>query len=194
MAHPFDFKSFGNETGGGRGRPSGNFSLTRQPLVHSLTFDEFMNNMGGSGKDFGSMNMDELLKNIWTTEEVQTMGSARVCTDDGGVGASHLQCLGGPNLAAQMQGQPTLREMTLEEFLVNTGVVREDVKPKDGVLVDLSRVGNKNSDLGLGFQQMNKVTAAATSLMGNRLNNDPLMGLQSSANLPLNVNGVGTLN
>ena len=102
--------------------------------------------------------------------------------------------LGGPNLAAQMQGQPTLREMTLEEFLVNTGVVREDVKPKDGVLVDLSRVGNKNSDLGLGFQQMNKVTAAATSLMGNRLNNDPLMGLQSSANLPLNVNGVGTLN
>jgi len=102
--------------------------------------------------------------------------------------------LGGPNLAAQMQRQPTLREMTLEEFLVNTGVVREDVKPKDDVLVDLSRVGNKNSDLGLGFQQMNKVTAAATSLMGNRLNNDPLMGLQSSANLPLNVNGVGTLN
>ncbi|KAH1205352.1 hypothetical protein GmHk_16G046077 [Glycine max] len=85
-----------------------------------------------------------------------------------------------------MQRQPTLREMTLEEFLVNTGVVREDVKPKDDVLVDLSRVGNKNSDLGLGFQQMNKVTAAATSLMGNRLNNDPLMGLQSSANLPLN--------
>ena len=94
-----------------------------------------------------------------------------------------------------MQGQPTLREMTLEEFLVNTGVVREDVKPKDGVLVDLSRVGNNNSDLGLGFQQMNKVAAAAaTGLMGNRLNNDPLMGLQSSANLPLNVNGVGTLN
>ena len=86
-----NFKSFGNETGGGGGRPSGNFSLTRQPLVHSLTFDEFMNNMGGSRKDFGSMNMDELLKNIWTTEEVQTMGSARVCTNDGGVGASHLQ-------------------------------------------------------------------------------------------------------
>ena len=59
--------------------------------MHSLTFDEFMNNMGGSGKDFGSMNMDELLKNIWTTKEVQTMASARVCTDDGGVGASHLQ-------------------------------------------------------------------------------------------------------
>ncbi|KAL5172300.1 bZIP transcription factor 46 [Glycine soja] len=166
---PFDFKSFGNETGGGGGRLSGNFSLTRQPLVHSLTFDEFMNNMGGSGKDFGSMNMDELLKNIWTTKEVQTMASARVCTDDGGVGASHLQCLGGPNLAAQMQRQPTLREMTLEEFLVNTGVVREDVKPKDGVLVDLSRVGNKNSDLGLGFQQMYKVTAAATSLMAAQM-------------------------
>ncbi|KAG5033953.1 hypothetical protein GLYMA_04G039300v4 [Glycine max] len=211
-----NFKSFGNEAGGGGGRQAGNFSLTRQPSVYSLTFDEFMNSMGGSGKDFGSMNMDELLKNIWTAEEVQTMASAGVAADDGGAGVSHLQRQGsltlprtlsqktvdevwkdiskdhgGPNLA-QTQREPTLGEVTLEEFLVRAGVVREDAKPNESVFVDLSRVGN-NSGLGLGFQQRNKV-AAATGLMGNRLNNDPLVGLQPSANLPLNVNGVRTSN
>ncbi|CAG7885067.1 unnamed protein product [Brassica rapa] len=39
--------------------------LTRQNSVFSLTFDEFQNSWGGGiGKDFGSMNMDELLKSI----------------------------------------------------------------------------------------------------------------------------------
>ncbi|KAL1215805.1 ABSCISIC ACID-INSENSITIVE 5-like protein 6 [Cardamine amara subsp. amara] len=48
--------------------------LTRQNSVFSLTFDEFQNSWGGGiGKDFGSMNMDELLKNIWTAEENQSM-------------------------------------------------------------------------------------------------------------------------
>ncbi|KAJ1422507.1 hypothetical protein SESBI_13000 [Sesbania bispinosa] len=45
-----------------------------------------------------------------------------------------------------------------------------------------------NSGLGLGFQaqaqQLNKVTG----LMGNK-SDDPLMSLQASTNLPLNVNG-----
>ncbi|KAK7351643.1 hypothetical protein VNO77_11237 [Canavalia gladiata] len=219
-----NFKSFGNEAGGGDngggGRPpAGNFSLARQPSVYSLTFDEFMTSMGGSGKDFGSMNMDELLKNIWTAEEVQTMASATAAGEDGGVGVSHLQRQGsltlprtlsqktvdevwkdiskdygnqgGPNLV-QTPRQPTLGEMTLEEFLVRAGVVREDMKPNDGVFVDLSRAAGNNGGLGLGFQQLNKVTG----LMGNRLpvNNDPLVGLQPSANLPLNVNGVRSSN
>ncbi|KAL2346410.1 hypothetical protein Fmac_000410 [Flemingia macrophylla] len=216
-----NFKGFGNEAAGdGGGRAAGNFSLARQPSVYSLTFDEFMSSMGGSGKDFGSMNMDELLKNIWTAEEVQTMASAGVAAADGGAGVSHLQRQGsltlprtlsqktvdevwkdiskeygghgGPHLAQTQQRQPTLGEITLEEFLVRAGVVREDAKPNDAVFMDLARAGN-NSALGLGFQQMNKV-AAATGLMGNRLNNDPLVGLQSSANLPLNVNGVRSSN
>ncbi|RDX68365.1 ABSCISIC ACID-INSENSITIVE 5-like protein 5, partial [Mucuna pruriens] len=216
-----NFKSFVNEAGGdggGRPEPPGNFSLARQSSVYSLTFDEFVTSMGGSGKDFGSMNMDELLKNIWTAEEVQTMASAGVVADDGGAGVSHLQRQGsltlprtlsqktvdevwkdiskdygghgGPNLA-QTTREPTLGEITLEEFLVRAGVVREDAKPNDGVFVDLSRAAN-NGGLGLGFQQMNKV--GATGLMGNRLNNDPLVGLQASANLPLNVNGVRSSN
>uniref|UniRef100_A0A453R396 Uncharacterized protein n=1 Tax=Aegilops tauschii subsp. strangulata TaxID=200361 RepID=A0A453R396_AEGTS len=45
------------------------FSLARQGSIYSLTFDEFQSALGGAGKDFGSMNMDELLRNIWTAEE-----------------------------------------------------------------------------------------------------------------------------
>ncbi|CAJ2640977.1 unnamed protein product [Trifolium pratense] len=210
-----NFKGFGNDpgasaaaAGGGVGRTTpGNFPLARQPSVYSLTVDEFMNSMGGSGKDFGSMNMDELLKNIWTAEEVQTMGGEEAINQLQRQGSLTLpRTLSqktvdevwkdiskdyGPNLAAlQAQRQPTLGEMTLEEFLVRAGVVREDAKPNDGVFL-----GN-NGNLGLAFQpqQMNKVGG----FMGNnRLNgnDDPLVvGLQSPTNLPLNVNGIRSTN
>ncbi|ESQ47969.1 hypothetical protein EUTSA_v10020772mg [Eutrema salsugineum] len=55
-------------------KPTGSaIPLARQSSVYSLTFDELQNTLGGPGKDFGSMNMDELLKSIWTAEEAQAM-------------------------------------------------------------------------------------------------------------------------
>ncbi|ONI06005.1 hypothetical protein PRUPE_5G033700 [Prunus persica] len=74
-----------------------------------LTFEELQNTIGGSGKDFGSMNMDELLKSIWTAKETQIMAPSG----------------GGSNM---LQRQQTLGEMTLEEFLVKAGVVREEAQ------------------------------------------------------------------
>ncbi|XP_050366982.1 ABSCISIC ACID-INSENSITIVE 5-like protein 7 isoform X2 [Argentina anserina] len=73
MGSNINFKNFGDVQNGdvNGGRLAGNFSLARQSSVYSLTFDEFQNTMGGLGKDFGSMNMDELLKNIWSAEETQ---------------------------------------------------------------------------------------------------------------------------
>ncbi|XP_019417059.1 PREDICTED: ABSCISIC ACID-INSENSITIVE 5-like protein 5 [Lupinus angustifolius] len=236
-----NFKGFGNDPGGsdngagGRPPAPGNY-LSRQSSVYSLTFDEFMTTMGGSGKDFGSMNMDELLKNIWTAEEVQTTGSATAIQSGtgtlGGVGVAHLQKQGSltlprtlsqktvddvwkdiskdyggssgsavPNLA-QPEKQPTLGEMTLEEFLVRAGVVREDAqqfnaKQNDSVFGGLG--------MGMGYhQQLNKVNGL-TSNNTNRIgggggvnNNDPnsmVARLQSpSTNLPLSVNGVRSSN
>lgn len=74
-----NFKNFGNEQpadGSGGGRPPESFPLARQGSIYSLTFDEFQTSLGaGIGKDIGSINMDELLKNIWSAEETQTMGS-----------------------------------------------------------------------------------------------------------------------
>ncbi|KAJ4841540.1 hypothetical protein Tsubulata_001747 [Turnera subulata] len=225
MGSNFNFKGFVNDPadaggGGGGSRPPGNFPLTRQPSIYSLTFEEFQNTVGGSlGKDFGSMNMDELLKNIWSAEETQTMAAATSTT---GVGQEGLQRQGsltlprtlsqktvdevwkdiskefvvnggggiaGPNIP-QAQRQQTLGEMTLEEFLVRAGVVREDVPFAGKVTMngDLSRVAANGTGLGIGFQQ-NRGGTVGLSNSNISNNNANQINLQSS-NLPLNVNGV----
>ncbi|XP_059306047.1 protein ABSCISIC ACID-INSENSITIVE 5 isoform X1 [Lycium ferocissimum] len=46
-------------------------SLGRQSSIYSLTLDEFQHTLCESGKNFGSMNMDEFLNSIWTAEENQ---------------------------------------------------------------------------------------------------------------------------
>ncbi|XP_057505206.1 bZIP transcription factor TRAB1-like [Actinidia eriantha] len=222
-----NFRNFGNEpsaelVAGGGGRSPGIFPLARQSSVYSLTFDEFQSTIGGSGKDFGSMNMDELLKNIWSAEETQTVGSTSIGQEGvapGGYlqrqgsltlprtlsqktvdevwrdlakesgGGTDRNSAGGTN-PPQAQRQRTLGEMTLEEFLVRAGVVREDaqlpMKPNNsGFFSDLMGSGNNNG-VGIGFQQMGR----NTGLAGNRIpevNNQTSM---QSANLPLNVNGV----
>ncbi|KAL5229843.1 hypothetical protein ABZP36_028619 [Zizania latifolia] len=134
--------------------------LSRQGSIYSLTFEEFQSTLGGMGsglgKDFGSMNMDELLRSIWTAEESHAMASAsgagaagRGAAAEGELqrqGSLTLPCTlsvktvdeiwrdfareASPGAAGggepQPSRQPTLGEMTLEEFLVRAGVVRED--------------------------------------------------------------------
>lgn len=235
-----NFKNFGNEPPNDGSKLPGNVPLARQSSIYSLTFDEFQNTMGGSiGKDFGSMNMDELLKNIWSAEETQTMVAASGWNhQDGGNGlqrqgsltlprtlsqktvdevwkdiskeyslkdgiavgaaaAAAATASGGAGVGVQgannmPQRQQTLGEITLEEFLVRAGVVREDLQMgggkfnnnNGGFFGDLSR-GSNNTGLGIGFQKMNK----GGNLMGNRnLETGNHITIQSS-NLPLNVNG-----
>ncbi|KAJ1289950.1 hypothetical protein BS78_02G203900 [Paspalum vaginatum] len=139
--------------------------LARQGSVYSLTFDEFQSALGGAaaggggcaGKDFGSMNMDELLRSIWTAEETQAMASASGAGAGAGMPPTPLQRQGSsltlprtlssktvdevwrnlvrdetpqaPDAGGQQQAhrQSTLGEMTLEEFLVRAGVVRENI-------------------------------------------------------------------
>ncbi|KAG8087416.1 hypothetical protein GUJ93_ZPchr0010g7496 [Zizania palustris] len=135
--------------------------LSRQGSIYSLTFDEFQSTLGGMGsglgKDFGSMNMDELLRSIWTAEESHAMASASGAGAAGRAAAAadgELQRQGSLTLPCtlsvktvdeiwrdfareaspgavgggepQPSRQPTLGEMTLEEFLVRAGVVREN--------------------------------------------------------------------
>ncbi|XP_061968710.1 bZIP transcription factor TRAB1-like [Populus nigra] len=214
MGTNFNFKNFPNDPSDAVGcRPPGNSPLTRQSSIYSLTFDELQNTMGGSlGKDFGSMNMDELLKNIWSAEETQTMATATSTGVEEGSGLQRQGSLTLPRTLSQRtvdevwkdmskeyvingtsagaannvpQRQPTLGEVTLEEFLLRAGVAREDVQvaPKvntnGGFFGDLSR--SANNSLAIDFQQNR----------GVGLNNDNTnqISLQSS-NLPLNANGV----
>lgn len=48
--------------------------LARQNSWLSLTLDEVENQLGHLGKSLGSMNIDELLKNVWNTEANQELG------------------------------------------------------------------------------------------------------------------------
>ncbi|CAL5043896.1 unnamed protein product [Urochloa decumbens] len=175
------------EMPGGSGGPE----LARQGSIYSLTFDEFQSALGGASKDFGSMNMDELLRNIWTAEESNAMAAAPA-TAAASAQQHHQQQQPGapiqrqgsftlprtlsqktvdevwreivgltegedaqpvapapapapipaaaaaappaPLPAQQAQRQPTLGSMTLEEFLVRAGVVREEMGQQPLVL------------------------------------------------------------
>ncbi|XP_076903291.1 ABSCISIC ACID-INSENSITIVE 5-like protein 5 [Bidens hawaiensis] len=210
-----NFKNFGTQPAvaaadAGGARPPGGFHLARQGSIYSLTFDELQNTMGGSiGKDFGSMNMDELLKSIWNAEEVQTTGNNAVGGQGGGTGgdggatihrqgsltlprtlsqktvdevwkdiSKEFSAFGQPNLP---QRQQTLGEMTLEEFLVKAGVVREETQ-----FSNLPNPQNTPGFSATGFQN-----GANANVNANvNVNNSNQIAFQSTSNLPLNVNGV----
>ncbi|KAL6521918.1 ARM REPEAT PROTEIN INTERACTING WITH abf2 [Orobanche minor] len=145
------------------GRRPRNLSLPRQPSIYSLTFGEFQNTVGSFGKDFGSMNMDELLKTLWNAEENQNIGSTSnhndSCRDHGSGYLQRQVSLTIPRTLSQKtvdevwrdvvkeyggekdtwsgtaggfgvvhHRQPTLGEVTLEEFLVRAGVVKEETR------------------------------------------------------------------
>ncbi|KAI7748473.1 hypothetical protein M8C21_009296 [Ambrosia artemisiifolia] len=87
------------------------------------------------------------------------------------------------------QRQQTLGEMTLEEFLVKAGVVREETQVANnlndnGLFTNLTNSQNNAGFGAIGFQQ-----GASRNAVGNVNNNSNQIAFQSS-NLPLNVNGV----
>ncbi|XWS08212.1 hypothetical protein CRYUN_Cryun41cG0060300 [Craigia yunnanensis] len=119
--------------------------LTQQNSVYSLTLDEVQNQLGDLGKTLSSMNLDELLRNVWTVEANQTFG-----TEAEGAAPTNqtaLQRQASLSLTSALskktvdevwreiqqskndgekksrERQPTLGEMTLEDFLVKAGVV-----------------------------------------------------------------------
>ncbi|KAK9286194.1 hypothetical protein L1049_014578 [Liquidambar formosana] len=223
MGSYMNFKSFGDVPpleGGGR-RPPANFPLARQPSVYSLTFDELQNTFSGLGKDFGSMNMDELLKSIWTAEETQAMTPA-AGGGQGSVPGGNLQRQGSLTLPRTLsqktvdevwkdllkesdgvkdeiggggsnlpRRQQTLGEMTLEEFLVRAGVVREETQPigrtNNGGFYGELFGANNNTGLALGgFQQPGRNAGVS----GNRMVENNNSVANQSPNLAVNVGGI----
>ncbi|CAL9095798.1 unnamed protein product [Musa textilis] len=91
------------------GRADGETPLARQGSIYSLTFDEFQSTLGGLRKDLGSMNMDELLKNIWNAEESYAMAATLGEGGGGAVGAPGLQRQGSLTLPR------TLSHKTVDE-------------------------------------------------------------------------------
>ncbi|EFJ33090.1 hypothetical protein SELMODRAFT_227594 [Selaginella moellendorffii] len=135
------------------GAKHGAGSIARQTSIYSLTLDELQTTLGEPGKNFGSMNMDEFLKNIWTAEESQAMAAAMAPDNSALCRQPSLRAplprtlsrktvdevwkgIHRPGEEDQSQGengreaahatQATLGEMTLEDFLIKAGVMNDE--------------------------------------------------------------------
>lgn len=225
MGSYLNFKNSGDtaQPDGTGGTPVFNYPLVRQSSVYSLTFDEFQNTLGGSGKDFGSMNMEDLLKSIWTAEETQAFASsAGAGGGDGGVSGTNLQRQGSLTLPRTLSQktvdevwkdvlkessgekygngsgapslgprEPTLGEMTLEEFLARAGVVREDIQPSGrsngtGFYGSLPPSSGNNSSFTIGFQQPSQ----NHGVLGNHQLPEQNNIVLNSPNLGINMSSV----
>lgn len=207
-------------------------SLGSQSSIYSLTLDEFQNTLCESGKNFGSMNMDEFLNSIWTAEEnqAQVTSAAMVVAaantnpnpkqlsqlgeandapiDQKGIITKQLSlprqgsltlpgplsrktveevwteihesqqehepptnCTNPQNTGSSQQRQITFGEMTLEDFLVRAGVVREQTQPPPSPLPQ-----QPQQPYGGTFYQNND-----TNVMGTGFVTRPVIG--GSANV-----------
>ena len=149
MGSYLNFKNFADTSQPESSGNNSNSFLAQQSSIYSFTFDELQNTCG-LGKDFGSMNMDDLLKNIEESQalsssaalggNLQRQGSltlprtlSQKTVDEvwrdfqkESVVANDASGTGGSNFG---QRESTLGEMTLEEFLVRAGAVQEDMQP-----------------------------------------------------------------
>ena len=141
-------QTMGSQGGGdSNGRQSQFQPLGRQNSMYSLTLDEVQNQLGDLGKPLGSMNLDEFLKNVWNVEANQSVSMDIEGTAQGSQTAlqrqASLSITGALSKKTvdevwrdiqqsknneekkSRERQPTLGEMTLEDFLVKAGVVAE---------------------------------------------------------------------
>jgi ABA responsive element binding factor len=147
MDSQWDYKNFGNAPPGQSSvtKPQENPFLIRQSSVYSLTFDEFQNTWGGGlRKDFGSMNMEELLKNIWTAEETQAMTNTLGVGSEGSAPGGNLQRQGSLTLPR------TLSQKTVDELW------RDLIKETSGAAEDGS--GSAGSNLPQRQQTLGETT------------------------------------
>ncbi|XP_039837781.1 ABSCISIC ACID-INSENSITIVE 5-like protein 2 isoform X3 [Panicum virgatum] len=162
-------QAMASQAGGGRGGDAGSAQhgqvqgLARQGSLYNLTLDEVQNHLG---EPLLSMNFDELLKSVLpdgvdpngtvtgkpdTASSLQRQGSimmppqlSKKTVDEVWKGIQD-----GPGTSATDGGrhrrerQPTLGEMTLEEFLVKAGVVSEGLmKDSDDLPSNMNTFGS----------------------------------------------------
>lgn len=133
--------------GSGNGKDPLFQPLARQSSLYGLTLDEVQSQLGDLGKPLSSMNLDELLKNVWTVEANHSIGMEVEGTTLANQTALQRQAsLSLTNALSKKtvdevwrdiqqtkndgekktrERQTTLGEMTLEDFLVKAGVVAE---------------------------------------------------------------------
>ncbi|CAN4121384.1 unnamed protein product [Withania somnifera] len=104
-------------------------SLGRQASIYSLTLDEFQHTLCESGKNFGSMNMDEFLNSIWTAEENQAHAHAHTHGHE----YSHAQ----PHSQAANTGEATSAPhfaLGQGNASLEKGIIKQPSLPRQGSL------------------------------------------------------------
>ncbi|PNY13345.1 abscisic acid-insensitive 5-like protein [Trifolium pratense] len=134
-------------------------TLAKEGSLYNLTLDEVQNQLGNLGKPLGSMNLDELLKSLWTSEAAQASGLDSSATDGymqngqlaSGSSMNPLNLSGDlskktiDEVWRDMQQKKsssqdrrtataTLGEMTLEDFLMKAGVATETFPSEDNAM------------------------------------------------------------
>ncbi|XP_016504640.1 ABSCISIC ACID-INSENSITIVE 5-like protein 2 isoform X1 [Nicotiana tabacum] len=158
----------GSQGGVGGGKEAKPNVLARQGSLYSLTLDEVQNQLGNFGKPLNSMNLDELVKTVWTIEASQELGGNDYGAAQHWTNSLHRQSSGitlSRDLSKKtvdevwqdiQQGQQrdssidkrsqerqlTFGEITLEDFLVKAGVIAESTQ------------GRRISGLVLGVDSM----------------------------------------
>lgn len=110
-------------------------SFSRQGSLYDLTLDEVQSQLGNLGKPLGSMNLDELLRTVWTAEAIENHASGPAqLVHSSSLNREELSKKTVEEVWREIQLEKrnrnnTLSEMTLEEFLAQAGVSVE----KDGI-------------------------------------------------------------
>ncbi|KAI3667077.1 hypothetical protein L6452_42120 [Arctium lappa] len=156
----------GGGNGGTQHPKSDGFS--KQEALYNLTLDEVQHQLGDLGKPVSSMNLDEILKSVWTAETEANVGMSS--SGAGPLQHTHFASAtrhstldfstnktvdelwqdiqqkkkkkkkkddNNHNLdsrkAGQQGKQPTLGEMTLEDFLAKAGIVTKSSEEKNNL-------------------------------------------------------------
>ncbi|XP_015572638.1 ABSCISIC ACID-INSENSITIVE 5-like protein 2 isoform X2 [Ricinus communis] len=150
-------QTMGSQSNGQQSHLQPPYQLRRQNSWFSLTLNEVENQLENLGKPLGSMNLDELLKNVWSTEanhlDIENTSSASSLQQQSSL--TLARALSGKTVDQVwkeiLQGQkkrfcqetkaqekePTLGEITLEDFLVQAGLFAEaSLSPMELVTVD----------------------------------------------------------
>ncbi|KAK7336365.1 hypothetical protein VNO77_16903 [Canavalia gladiata] len=153
-------------------------SLAREGSLYNLTLDEVHNQLGNLGKPLGSMNLDELLKSVWTSESgndaymeqhasgssLNPQGSLALCGDLSKKTIDEVwrdmqeKKSGSLQDRKTQERQVTLGEMTLEDFLVKAGVATETFTNEDSA-VAMSGVDSQHNASQLGNWMQYQLTS-----------------------------------
>ncbi|XP_028766728.1 ABSCISIC ACID-INSENSITIVE 5-like protein 2 [Neltuma alba] len=116
--------------------------------LYNLTLDEVQNQLGSLGKQLGGMNLEELLRSVGTAETTGQLTSGSSLNRQNSMTISgdvrnktvdevwrDIQHKKSNNQEGKSQErQPTLGEMTLEDFLVKAGVIFDsNVAPENNI-------------------------------------------------------------